>query len=82
MKIKWPLGSMARSKEFHIMEMLLQNSGQILLKERIIEKVWGGNSDAEHNNLEVFISFVRKKMRFLGSAVEIKTSRGLGYSLV
>lgn len=69
-------------KEFHIMEMLLQNSGQILLKERIIEKIWGGNSDAEHNNLEVFISFIRKKMRFLGSTVEIKTSRGLGYSLV
>lgn len=68
-------------KEFNIMEMLLQNAGQILLKERIIEKVWGGDSDAEHNNLEVFISFIRKKMRFLGSTVEIKTSRGLGYSL-
>lgn len=69
-------------KEFNIMEMLLQNAGQILTKERIIEKVWGGDSDAEHNNLEVFISFIRKKMRFLGSTVEIKTSRGLGYSLV
>lgn len=69
-------------KEFHIMEMLLQNPCQILPKERIIEKVWGGDSNAEHNNLEVFISFVRKKIRFLGSAVEIKTSRGIGYSLV
>ncbi len=69
-------------KEFKIMEMLIQNPNQIFPKERIIEKVWGGDSDAEHNNLEVFISFVRKKMRFLGSAVEIKTTRGLGYSLV
>ncbi|MBQ7367028.1 MAG: response regulator transcription factor [Spirochaetaceae bacterium] len=69
-------------KEFNIMEMLLQNAGQILPKERIIEKVWGGDSDAEHNNLEVFISFIRKKLRFLESAVEIKTSRGLGYSLL
>lgn len=69
-------------KEFNIMEMLLQNAGQILPKERIIEKVWGGDSDAEHNNLEVFISFIRKKLRFLESTVEIKTSRGLGYSLL
>ncbi len=69
-------------KEFKIMEILIQNPNQIFPKERIIEKVWGGDSDAEHNNLEVFISFVRKKMRFLGSSVEIKTTRGLGYSLV
>ena len=69
-------------KEFLIMEMLLQNPCQILPKERIIEKIWGGDSNAEHNNLEVFISFIRKKIRFLGSAVEIKTSRGIGYSLV
>lgn len=69
-------------KEFKIMEMLIQNPNQIFPKERIIEKVWGGDSDAEHNNLEVFISFVRKKMRFLDSSVEIRTTRGLGYSLV
>lgn len=69
-------------KEFNILVMLLQNANQILPKERIIEKIWGGDSDAEHNNLEVFISFIRKKMRFIGSGAEIKTSRGLGYSLV
>ncbi|MCI6663778.1 MAG: response regulator transcription factor [Spirochaetia bacterium] len=69
-------------KEFHIMEMLIQNPCQILTKERIIEKIWGGDSNAEHNNLEVFISFIRKKIRFLGSSVEIRTSRGVGYSLV
>ena len=64
------------------MEMLIQNSGQIIPKERIIEKIWGGDSDAEYNNLEVFISFIRKKLRFLGSKTEIKTSRGMGYSLI
>ncbi len=69
-------------KEYRIMEMLVQNPNQILTKERILEKVWGGDSDAEYNNLEVFISFLRKKMRFIGSKAEIKTSRGIGYSLV
>ena len=69
-------------KEYKIMEMLIQNSGQIIPKERIIEKIWGGDSDAEYNNLEVFISFIRKKLRFLGSKTEIKTSRGMGYSLI
>lgn len=69
-------------KEYKIMEMLVQNPGQILPKERILEKIWGGDSDAEYNNLEVFISFLRKKMRFLGSRTEIRTTRGVGYSLV
>lgn len=69
-------------KEYKIMEMLIQNSSQIIPKERIIEKIWGGDSDAEYNNLEVFISFIRKKLRFLGSKTEIKTSRGMGYSLI
>lgn len=69
-------------KEYKIMEMLLQNPGQILPKERILEKIWGGDSEAEYNNLEVFISFIRKKLKFIDSATEIKTSRGIGYSLV
>ena len=49
---------------------------------RAVGVIWGGDSNAEHNNLEVFISFIRKKIRFLGSTVEIRTSRGIGYSLV
>ncbi|MBO5137224.1 MAG: response regulator transcription factor [Spirochaetaceae bacterium] len=69
-------------KEYKIMDMLIQNPEQILSKERILEKIWGGDSDAEYNNLEVFISFLRKKMRILGTNSEIKTSRGIGYSLV
>ncbi len=68
-------------KEFLIMEILLQNSRQIITKERIIDKIWGGDSEAEYNNVEVYISFLRKKIQFLGARTEIKTSRGIGYSL-
>ena len=68
-------------KEFQIMELLMYNPEQILTKERIIDKIWGGDSDAEYNNVEVYISFLRKKLQFLGSHTEIKTVRGAGYSL-
>jgi DNA-binding response OmpR family regulator len=68
-------------KEFQIMELLLQNPRQIITKERIISKIWGGDSDAEYNNVEVYISFLRKKLSFLKVRAEIRTSRGIGYSL-
>jgi len=68
-------------KEFQIMEMLIYNPEQILSKERIIEKVWGGDSDAEYNNVEVYISFLRKKLMCIGALTEIRTVRGVGYAL-
>ena len=68
-------------KEFQIMELLMYNPEQILTKERIIDKIWGGDSEAEYNNVEVYISFLRKKLQFLGARTEIKTVRGVGYSL-
>lgn len=68
-------------KEFQILELLMYNPNQILTKERIIDKIWGGDSDAEYNNVEVYISFLRKKIQFLGAKTEIKTVRGVGYSL-
>jgi DNA-binding response OmpR family regulator len=68
-------------KEFQIMELLMYNPEQILTKERIIDKIWGGDSEAEYNNVEVYISFLRKKLQFLGARTEIKTVRGAGYSL-
>lgn len=68
-------------KEFQILELMMYNPDQILTKERIIDKIWGGDSDAEYNNVEVYISFLRKKMQFLGAKTEIKTVRGVGYSL-
>ena len=68
-------------KEYQIMEMLLSNPGQILPKERFIEKIWGYESDAEYNNIEVYISFLRKKLTAISSAVQIRTARGIGYFL-
>lgn len=68
-------------KEFQILEMLLQNSGQILPKERMIEKIWGFDSNAEYNNIEVYISFIRKKLSAIRSGVQIKAVRGVGYTL-
>ena len=69
------------AKEYQLMELFLRNPGQILEKETIQERVWGYDSEAEYNNLEVYISFLRKKLTFLGSAVRIRVSRGLGYAL-
>lgn len=68
-------------KEFQIMELFLAGGRQIVTKERFIEKIWGLDSDAEYNNVEVYISFIRKKLAYLHSAVEIKTARGTGYFL-
>ncbi len=68
-------------KEFCIMEMLIKNSNIIISKEKLIEKVWGYESNAEYNNVEVYISFLRKKLSHIDSKVIIKTIRGVGYSL-
>ena len=68
-------------KEFQIMELLMANPKQILPKERIIEKIWGYESDVEYNNIEVYISFLRKKISAISAPVQIKTARGVGYSL-
>ena len=68
-------------KEFRIMEYLINNGNRIVSKEDMIEKIWGYDSDAEYNNVEVYISFLRKKLSYLGASVNIKTIRGAGYSL-
>ncbi|MBR1802595.1 MAG: response regulator transcription factor [Clostridia bacterium] len=68
-------------KEFMLLEYLMQNPNQIISKERIYEKVWGMDSEAESNNMEAYISFVRKKLKVIGSNVTIKAVRGLGYRL-
>ena len=68
-------------KEFQIIDLLFENPHQIIKKERIIEKIWGGDSDAEYNNVEVYISFIRKKMEQLKVRTQIRTARGIGYSL-
>ena len=68
-------------KEYQIMELLISNPHHILPKERIIEKIWGYESDVEYNNIEVYISFLRKKLTAISAPVQIKTARGIGYSL-
>ena len=60
---------------------MFENPHQIITKEQIIEKIWGGDSNAEYNNVEVYISFLRKKVENLHVAVRIRTARGIGYSL-
>ena len=68
-------------KEFEILKIMLSNPTQIFSKEDIITKVWGYLSDAEDNNVEVYISFLRKKLIFLNSSVSIATVRKIGYYL-
>ena len=69
------------AKEYQLMELFLRNPGQILAKETIQERVWGLESEAEYNNLEVYVSFLRKKLSFIGSRMKIKATRGVGYTL-
>ena len=68
-------------KEFEIMKILLSNQKAIVSKDMLISKVWGDDSDAEDNNVEAYISFLRKKLSFLGSRVQIATIRKVGYRL-
>ena len=63
------------------MELFLRNPARILSKETMHERVWGLESDAEYNNLEVYVSFLRKKLAFIGSRMKIKATRGVGYAL-
>ena len=59
----------------------MSNSGKIISKDTLITRVWGNDSDAEDNNVEAYISFLRKKLSFVGSQVEINTIRKVGYRL-
>ena len=68
-------------KEFSIMEVFMNNPSIVISKEKLLEKVWGYESDAEYNNVEVYISFLRKKLSHIKSDSVIKTIRGVGYRL-
>lgn len=68
-------------KEFEVLRILMSNPSSIVLKETLISKVWGSESGAEDNNVEAYISFLRKKFYFLGSRVRIGTRRKIGYTL-
>ena len=68
-------------KELMILEYLINNTNQIISKEQIYDKIWGFDTDFESNNLEVYLSFVRKKLKIIDSDVTIKAIRGMGYKL-
>ena len=68
-------------KEFDLLEMLMRNGGQILSKEQLLLKAWGYESNAEDNNVEVYISFLRRKLELVRSNMRIRTVRLVGYCL-
>ncbi|MBQ7015491.1 MAG: response regulator transcription factor [Firmicutes bacterium] len=68
-------------KEFEVLRILMANPHTIVPKDDLINKVWGAASSAEDNNVEAYISFLRKKFYFLGSRVQIGTIRKVGYRL-
>ena len=68
-------------KELQLLEFFLINHNQVLEKEQITTKIWGYDSDAEYNNVEVYMSFLRKKLRLIKSNVKIKSVRGIGYKM-
>ena len=69
------------AKEFDVMRFLLQSREQILSKEVILARVWGYDSNAVENHVEVYVGFLRKKLRSIGSNVSIEAARRLGYHL-
>ena len=68
-------------KELELLEILITNKDQTVNRELLADKIWGYDSDAEYNNVEVYISFLRKKLKLLKSKTTIKTVRGIGYVL-
>jgi two-component system response regulator ArlR len=68
-------------KESQILEMLLRNRNLVLTKEQILQKVWGFVSEVDLNNVEVHLSYIRRKLAALGCGVVIETVRGLGYCI-
>ena len=69
------------AKEYQVMELLMMRKGMITPKNMIIEKIWGFDSEVEEHSVEVYISFLRKKLGFIKSNVSIQVDRRVGYAL-
>ncbi len=67
--------------EYQLLEYLMINKNQIIPKDMILNKIWGNEDDTEYNNIEVYISFLRKKLNFVNAKAAIVTKKGVGYSL-
>ncbi|MGN0475770.1 MAG: response regulator transcription factor [Ruminococcus sp.] len=68
-------------KELHLLEMFLYNKNQVLTKSRITDKIWGYDANAEYNNVEVYVSFLRRKIKSLQCNANIRSVRGVGYAM-
>lgn len=68
-------------KEYQILEYFLQNPSQIISRDQLYNRVWGIDNEIESNNLEAYLSFIRKKLKAIDSKVKIKAVRGMGYRL-
>lgn len=68
-------------KEFRIMEYMMSNKDQVLSREQIAVKIWGYDCEAEYNNVEVYMTFTRKKLAFINAKTVIKSVRKIGYQL-
>ena len=73
--------SLQRAREFDVMRLLLQSGGSNLSKEALLSRVWGFDSNAVENSVEVYVGFLRKKLASIGSNVRIESVRRLGYHL-
>ena len=69
------------NKEFQLLEYFMNNPNQVLSKEMIYDKVWGVENDSISNNLEAYLSFIRKKLKLINSEVQIKALRNIGYKM-
>ncbi len=81
-ELSTPSGSLRlANKEFQMLEMMMSAPKNVVSSERFMEKVWGYDSDAEINVVWVYISYLRKKLSSLSADIQIKATRGVGYSL-
>lgn len=81
-ELSTPAGSFRlANKEFQVLELLMRNPHSLIASERLLEKIWGYDSDAEINVVWVYISYLRKKLSALHASIQIKATRNAGYSL-
>lgn len=68
-------------KESQLLELFLRNKNQVITREQILDRVWGIDSDVEINSIEVYLSYLRKKLASISSDIHIETIRGIGYCI-
>ena len=81
-ELKGPEGSVKLSgKEYQMLELLMLNPSVLISTEKFLDKLWGLDSEADISVVWTFLSYLRKKLVSVGADVQIKASRGQGYSL-